>query len=94
MTFRIQGDGEIYLYFPYIYIKYTHTHTLNCYNYTTVLNRYRKIPGDKCEGGFSPPRREGKDILLASSKPHSVRPVSGQFFMTRIIDYTVAKNIK
>ncbi|XP_059361320.1 sortilin-like isoform X2 [Carassius carassius] len=37
---------------------------------------YRKIPGDKCEGGFSPPRREGKDILSASSKSHSV---SGPF---------------
>ncbi|XP_042597603.1 sortilin-like isoform X1 [Cyprinus carpio] len=34
---------------------------------------YRKIPGDKCEGGFSPPRREGEDILPASSNSHTVR---------------------
>uniref|UniRef100_A0A8C1BE86 Si:dkey-159a18.1 n=1 Tax=Cyprinus carpio carpio TaxID=630221 RepID=A0A8C1BE86_CYPCA len=34
---------------------------------------YRKIPGDKCEGGFSPPRREGEDILPASSSSHTVR---------------------
>uniref|UniRef100_A0A9J8CD72 Si:dkey-159a18.1 n=1 Tax=Cyprinus carpio carpio TaxID=630221 RepID=A0A9J8CD72_CYPCA len=51
---------------------------------------YRKIPGDKCEGGFSPPRREGEDILPASSSSHTVRSVSGPFVMTVIIYYTVA----
>uniref|UniRef100_A0A671SPB6 Si:dkey-159a18.1 n=1 Tax=Sinocyclocheilus anshuiensis TaxID=1608454 RepID=A0A671SPB6_9TELE len=59
---------------------------------------YRKIPGDKCEGGFSPPKREdsfknlcGKDILPASSNLHTVRSVSGPFVKKIIIHYTVAK---
>uniref|UniRef100_A0A673H846 Si:dkey-159a18.1 n=1 Tax=Sinocyclocheilus rhinocerous TaxID=307959 RepID=A0A673H846_9TELE len=47
---------------------------------------YRKIPGDKCEGGFSPPRREdsfknlcGKDISPASSNSHTVTGHAGSY---------------
>ncbi len=76
-----------------------HTHTLHCYNYTTVLSRYRRIPGDKCEEGVRPPRREdvfnklcGMDISLPnSSNVHTTRSVSGPFLMTIIIHHTVAR---
>uniref|UniRef100_A0A8C2EZK9 Si:dkey-159a18.1 n=1 Tax=Cyprinus carpio TaxID=7962 RepID=A0A8C2EZK9_CYPCA len=71
---------------------YLHENTSECLLQPDFLNltQYRKIPGDKCEGGFSPPRREGEDILPASSNSHTVRSVSGPFVMTVIIYYTVA----
>ncbi len=66
-----------------------------------MLNRYRKIPGDKCEGGVRPPRREdvfkklcGNDTSTTSSNSHTKTSVSGPFLMTIIIHYTVAKRVK
>lgn len=65
-----------------------------------MLNRYRKIPGDKCEGGVRPPRREdvfkelcGNDTSTTSLNSHTKRSVSGPFLMTIIIHYTVAKKL-
>uniref|UniRef100_A0A671KZE0 Sortilin-like n=1 Tax=Sinocyclocheilus anshuiensis TaxID=1608454 RepID=A0A671KZE0_9TELE len=59
---------------------------------------YRKIPGDKCEEGVRPPRREdvfkklcGKDISPTSANSHTKSSVSGPFLMTIITHYTVAK---
>uniref|UniRef100_A0A673MGC1 Sortilin-like n=1 Tax=Sinocyclocheilus rhinocerous TaxID=307959 RepID=A0A673MGC1_9TELE len=59
---------------------------------------YRKIPGDKCEEGVRPPRREdvfkklcGKDISPTSANSHTKRSVSGPFLLTIITHYTVAK---
>lgn len=64
---------------------FTHTYS-HCYNYTMVSNRYRKIPGDKCEGGFSPPRRNnafkkncGKDSSPTSPNLHTEKSVSSPF---------------
>ncbi len=64
-----------------------------------MLSRYRRIPGDKCEEGVRPPRREdvfnklcGMDISLPnSSNVHTTRSVSGPFLMTIIIHHTVAR---
>lgn len=55
----------------------THNYTIMC-----IMDRYRKIPSDKCEGGFSPPRRVdglkkhcGNSSEASSSNHHLQRPV-------------------
>lgn len=66
-----------------------------------MLSRYRKIPGDKCEEGVRPPRREDVFIKLCgmdissptSSNVQTKRSVSGPFLMTIIIHHTVAKKL-